>query len=231
MFAQESFDQPIDEQVVNSETDFDTSIISTTPRQSGKKRKSVAAVNEERAQEAYEILKASVAKDDLATYGDHVANEIRKLRTRTQLFVKHEINNLLYRAALQDLDAEDAINQLHHDPMSQEIETSVSSQTTQAETTQDAEDSPMIQDDGRLYEVVAVYPDCAALQDLNIEDVINRLNGQGNEASVPFQTTQAEPPQKFEDHQDGRFFEVVAVSDPKYKETGTDDIGLFTQAT
>lgn len=57
-----------------------------------------------RADEAYEILKNSAQRDEFSVYGEHVANEIRKLQPTAQIYVKHSINNILFQAALGQYD-------------------------------------------------------------------------------------------------------------------------------
>ncbi|XP_053688861.1 uncharacterized protein LOC128738059 [Sabethes cyaneus] len=107
-YIEDNYDKATKEEaILTCKTEFDTSLISTSSR---KKRKPAAAFMDDPAEEAYDVLNEPVEKDDLAIYAEYVTNEIRKLRPRTQLNVKHQINNLLYQAALQDLDAADEIN-------------------------------------------------------------------------------------------------------------------------
>ncbi|XP_019870976.1 uncharacterized protein LOC109599427 [Aethina tumida] len=43
-------------------------------------------------------------RDACATYGEHVGNEIRNLKSKAQIHVKHLINNILYEAAMGKYD-------------------------------------------------------------------------------------------------------------------------------
>lgn len=70
-----------------------------TPFRSPIKKKSMRNVTD-REEEAYNILKQATQRDACSTFGEHVANEIRNLNTRTQLIVKHKINTLLFEAAM-----------------------------------------------------------------------------------------------------------------------------------
>lgn len=56
--------------------------------------------HERRAEKAYNIMKNSCKRDDCTTYGEHVGNELRKLSSKSQTYVKHLINNVLFKAAL-----------------------------------------------------------------------------------------------------------------------------------
>lgn len=67
-----------------------------------KKRK--LSLEEERREEAYQILKASVRRDDCSVYGEHVANELRKLAPRALTIAKHKINNILFEATIGNYD-------------------------------------------------------------------------------------------------------------------------------
>lgn len=189
-----------------------------------------------------------MVKDDFAMYGDYVANEVRKLRPRTQLLVKHQINELLYRAALQDLDIEDGINKLSDWPVPQEIETSMSSQISQPDGLQNVEDSSVMQ--GQFSDIAVLNPEYEAagrdelvlsdeVQDMYSEDVINSLIDQPAsreiETTVSSQITQPKIVEVAEDNpmieHNGQIFEVVAVLNPEYDRTETDDTGLVSQVT
>lgn len=50
--------------------------------------------------DAYKIMKGSVKRDEFSTYGEHVANEIRKLPPTAQNVAKHLINNILFDASM-----------------------------------------------------------------------------------------------------------------------------------
>lgn len=189
-----------------------------------------------------------MVKDDFAMYGDYVANEVRKLRPRTQLLVKHQINELLYRAALQDLDIEDGINKLSDWPVPQEIETSMSSQISQPDGLQNVEDSSVMQN--QFSDIAVLNPEYEAagrdelvlsdeVQDMYSEDVINSLIDQPAsreiETTVSSQITQPKIVEVAEDNpmieHNGQIFEVVAVLNPEYDRTETDDTGLVSQVT
>ncbi|XP_012223812.2 uncharacterized protein [Linepithema humile] len=58
-----------------------------------------------RADKAYKIFKNTSQRDEFATFGEHVANEIRKLNWTAQTIVKHHINNILFDAAMGKFDA------------------------------------------------------------------------------------------------------------------------------
>nr|CAI5850165.1 unnamed protein product [Callosobruchus analis] len=51
-------------------------------------------------QKKHHILKKSASNDDHSVYGQHVANELRKLSPISQAYVKHTIGNVLFKAAL-----------------------------------------------------------------------------------------------------------------------------------
>ncbi|XP_047499741.1 uncharacterized protein LOC125046132 isoform X4 [Penaeus chinensis] len=68
-------------------------------------------VDDERAEEAYQILKDSVKRDDCSIYAEHVACEIRKLDPKAQAIVKHLINNILFEAAMGKYDSGDRSHQ------------------------------------------------------------------------------------------------------------------------
>lgn len=75
-----------------------------------KKKRSLNTVpqteNERRAEEAYYVMKSSIKRDDCSTYGEHVGNELRKLSSKSQIYVKHMINNVLFKAALGVYDSQ-----------------------------------------------------------------------------------------------------------------------------
>ncbi|KAK3892498.1 hypothetical protein Pcinc_003729 [Petrolisthes cinctipes] len=68
-------------------------------------------VDDERAEEAYMILKESLRRDESTIYGEHVACEIRKLNPRVQTIVKHKMNNILFEAAMGKYDNTDQSHQ------------------------------------------------------------------------------------------------------------------------
>lgn len=59
------------------------------------------------AEGSYNILKEDLKRDDCSVYGEHVANEIRKLNPKSQTIVKHLINNVLFEAAMENYDDAD----------------------------------------------------------------------------------------------------------------------------
>ena len=78
----------------------------TSNKQRGQsfKRKTTA---DDRAEEAYKISKDTVKRDDCTIYGEHVANEVRKLFPKAQTIMKHLINNILSEAAMGKYDSDD----------------------------------------------------------------------------------------------------------------------------
>jgi hypothetical protein len=57
-----------------------------------------------RSDEAYEVLKKASQRDEFATYGEHVANELLKLSLRAQTIAKYHVNNVLFHAAMGKYD-------------------------------------------------------------------------------------------------------------------------------
>jgi len=52
-----------------------------------------------------EIPSQCSCRDESATFGQYVANKLRKLDERSRALVQHEINNLLFKAEMAMLDA------------------------------------------------------------------------------------------------------------------------------
>lgn len=65
-----------------------------------KKNRHTDSEEKRRADEAYNVLQNCRKKDEFSTYGEHVGNEIRKLNEKAQIYVKHAINNILFKAAI-----------------------------------------------------------------------------------------------------------------------------------
>lgn len=59
-----------------------------------------------RVDEAYAILKDSLKLDACSTYGEHVANELRQLSKTARVVAQHEINNILFQAAMGAYDGQ-----------------------------------------------------------------------------------------------------------------------------
>lgn len=68
----------------------------------GKKRKTI---EDERAEEAYSILKAAANKDEFSTFGEYVGNELMMIKSKRSLTIaKNNINNMLFEAAIGNYD-------------------------------------------------------------------------------------------------------------------------------
>lgn len=95
-----------DDQTLDTDVKFDATInepvssFKTPSQQPHKKRKLDVNLKQSISEEAYAVLKESTNKDEHSTYGEYVANEIRKLQPTAQTIVKHLINNILFDAAM-----------------------------------------------------------------------------------------------------------------------------------
>ncbi|CAH4028617.1 unnamed protein product [Pieris brassicae] len=68
------------------------------PRQQKKSLKTVSQTeNGRRAEEGYNVMKSSIKRVHCSTYGEHVGNELRKLSAKSQIYVKHMINNVIFK--------------------------------------------------------------------------------------------------------------------------------------
>jgi len=79
----------------------DKIIFSNIPRS----RKRSLSIEETRVSEAYNILKSTVQankqKDCSDVFGDYVARKLRKYNVKTQSYVEHQINNILFEADME----------------------------------------------------------------------------------------------------------------------------------
>ncbi|XP_023718202.1 uncharacterized protein LOC111870286 [Cryptotermes secundus] len=92
-----------------------------TPTSGTKKRRRQGIDRDEeagRSDETYEVLKKASQRDEFATYGEYVANELRKLSLPAQTIAKYHINNILFHAAMGKYDMPPQTHRFTYSPQS-----------------------------------------------------------------------------------------------------------------